>query len=467
MLIIHGRARPARARSRRRASTRVSSRRASSSSPARATSWCSGRARKIATSIGVLRTGGSRRGGDARPEPAPSASRRPRRPFDPDARSADFRSSVAARARPRRAGDVRQRGSDAASAPELLVAHRAARVRAASAAPASSGSSSGDLNAFVRRAHLRARRAARATDEVDRDRSASAACVGVVSRARPDSHSRQPLPSGDARRDVRRRRRPPHAVPHVRALVRARRAACGRRLLVGVSRRSVGAPILGLFRRVPALGAPSRRSLDRDHRARFSRGSRRRLFTRRGRRLLGAAWTRTVRWEYWPPFVFYAPVALYVLWLGVRHRGLTLFTAANPGIEAGGFINESKAAILTALAGRRGRRGPVAAAPGASDRTRPHQRARACATVRASRSSSSRTPGSAGRGWLVARTWEAVDALPRAGALRRHRCRLTSPARIGVILRASSRLRARADLRRHREAMPAVAGATGGARSRS
>ena len=28
-----------------------------------------------------------------------------------------------------------------------------------------------------------------------------------------------------------------------------------------------------------------------------------------------------MRWEYWPPFVFYGPVVLYVLWLGIRHRG--------------------------------------------------------------------------------------------------------------------------------------------------
>ena len=75
------------------------------------------------------------------------------------------------------------------------------------------------------------------------------------------------------------------------------------------------------------------------------------LFTWRGRRLLAASWRRLTRWEYWPPYVFYPPVVLYVLWLGIRHRGVTLFTAANPGIEAGGFINESKASILRGLAG--------------------------------------------------------------------------------------------------------------------
>src|SRR5205823_5037379 len=33
----------------------------------------------------------------------------------------------------------------------------------------------------------------------------------------------------------------------------------------------------------------------------------------------------------------------------VRRRSLTLFTAANPGIPSGGFVGESKAAILSSL----------------------------------------------------------------------------------------------------------------------
>ena len=73
--------------------------------------------------------------------------------------------------------------------------------------------------------------------------------------------------------------------------------------------------------------------------------------THRGRRLLAGRRMRIARWEFWPPWLFYPPVVLWILWLGVRHRGLTVFTAANPGIEGGGFIAESKAAILTALAG--------------------------------------------------------------------------------------------------------------------
>ena len=39
----------------------------------------------------------------------------------------------------------------------------------------------------------------------------------------------------------------------------------------------------------------------------------------------------------------------YVLYLGIKHRSLTLFTAANPGIPSGGFVGESKSAILSSL----------------------------------------------------------------------------------------------------------------------
>ncbi|MEN8690491.1 MAG: VTT domain-containing protein [Desulfobacterales bacterium] len=73
------------------------------------------------------------------------------------------------------------------------------------------------------------------------------------------------------------------------------------------------------------------------------------VFSSRGRRLLLSSWRRKTRWEFWPPTVFYLPVAVYVLWLGIKHRSLTLFTAANPGIPDGGFIGESKSRILEQL----------------------------------------------------------------------------------------------------------------------
>lgn len=58
---------------------------------------------------------------------------------------------------------------------------------------------------------------------------------------------------------------------------------------------------------------------------------------------------RYARWEFWPSWLAYLPVIPYLLWLAVKHRSLTLFTAANPGMPSGGFVGESKSAILTHL----------------------------------------------------------------------------------------------------------------------
>jgi pimeloyl-ACP methyl ester carboxylesterase/membrane protein DedA with SNARE-associated domain len=74
------------------------------------------------------------------------------------------------------------------------------------------------------------------------------------------------------------------------------------------------------------------------------------LMTFGGRRRLVGRWRRLTRWEFWPPWVFYPPVLLYVAYLGVRHRSPLLFTAANPAMPAGGFVAESKGAILEGLA---------------------------------------------------------------------------------------------------------------------
>lgn len=82
------------------------------------------------------------------------------------------------------------------------------------------------------------------------------------------------------------------------------------------------------------------------------------LATWRGRRLLLSRWRRLTRWEFWPMWAFYPPVVLRVVWLGLRHRSLTLFTCANPGIVSGGFVADSKAATLGALAEGSGRVAP-------------------------------------------------------------------------------------------------------------
>jgi membrane protein DedA with SNARE-associated domain len=71
--------------------------------------------------------------------------------------------------------------------------------------------------------------------------------------------------------------------------------------------------------------------------------------TFRGRRELTGWFYRKIRWEFWPPWVFYPPVFLYILYLGLKFKGLTVFTASNPGIVAGGFVGESKYEILSNL----------------------------------------------------------------------------------------------------------------------
>jgi membrane protein DedA with SNARE-associated domain len=78
------------------------------------------------------------------------------------------------------------------------------------------------------------------------------------------------------------------------------------------------------------------------------------LFNYKGRRLLLSSWRRLMRWEFWPLWFFYPPIILYILYLGLKHRSLTLFTAANPAIPESGFVGESKAAILEGLAGADG-----------------------------------------------------------------------------------------------------------------
>lgn len=70
----------------------------------------------------------------------------------------------------------------------------------------------------------------------------------------------------------------------------------------------------------------------------------------RGRRLLVSKWRRLTHWEFWPMWAFYPPVICYVLFLALKHRSLTVFTAANPAIPASGFIGESKLDILRGLA---------------------------------------------------------------------------------------------------------------------
>jgi membrane protein DedA with SNARE-associated domain len=73
-----------------------------------------------------------------------------------------------------------------------------------------------------------------------------------------------------------------------------------------------------------------------------------------GRRALNVrrwavALNRWRHWEFWPAWMFYPPVAIYCLWLCVKYRGLTVVTAANPGMFSGGFVGESKMETLREL----------------------------------------------------------------------------------------------------------------------
>src|SRR5436190_8201925 len=63
---------------------------------------------------------------------------------------------------------------------------------------------------------------------------------------------------------------------------------------------------------------------------------------------------KLLHWEFWPIWAAYAPLTPYLLTLAIRHRSLTLFTAANPGIPTGGFVDESKSQILGKLSAARG-----------------------------------------------------------------------------------------------------------------
>ncbi len=60
-------------------------------------------------------------------------------------------------------------------------------------------------------------------------------------------------------------------------------------------------------------------------------------------------WHRWLYFEYWPVWLFYLPTIPYYLLLAIKSRSLLYFTAANPGIEHGGFFGESKAAILSKI----------------------------------------------------------------------------------------------------------------------
>ncbi|MBL7849239.1 MAG: hypothetical protein JNL40_17355 [Cyclobacteriaceae bacterium] len=51
-------------------------------------------------------------------------------------------------------------------------------------------------------------------------------------------------------------------------------------------------------------------------------------------------------WEYWPFGIIHAPLFIYWLWLSLKARSFTFFSASNPGILMGGMFGESKYEVM-------------------------------------------------------------------------------------------------------------------------
>ena len=70
---------------------------------------------------------------------------------------------------------------------------------------------------------------------------------------------------------------------------------------------------------------------------------------RLARQKLKLTWRKFHRWEFWPAWVFYPPVAMMCAWLAMKYRGLSLPALANPSFRNGGIVGESKIHVLQAL----------------------------------------------------------------------------------------------------------------------
>ena len=74
------------------------------------------------------------------------------------------------------------------------------------------------------------------------------------------------------------------------------------------------------------------------------------LFRGRMRALIRSpAAQRWLQWEFWPASLFYIPIGLNYMRLGVKYGGFNLPTISNPGMLTGGLVGESKEAILQDL----------------------------------------------------------------------------------------------------------------------
>ncbi|MCI4666688.1 MAG: ATP-grasp domain-containing protein [Bacteroidia bacterium] len=61
-------------------------------------------------------------------------------------------------------------------------------------------------------------------------------------------------------------------------------------------------------------------------------------------------WIKLRSWEYWPAWLTNIPVGFFWLYFAIRSRSLFFFNAANPAIENGGVMGESKIDILNQVA---------------------------------------------------------------------------------------------------------------------
>lgn len=64
---------------------------------------------------------------------------------------------------------------------------------------------------------------------------------------------------------------------------------------------------------------------------------------------LKISFERAWRWEFWPSWLYYGPIVVWILWLGLKYRSPMAFTAVNPALEAGGMVGEKKHQALLPL----------------------------------------------------------------------------------------------------------------------
>lgn len=60
-------------------------------------------------------------------------------------------------------------------------------------------------------------------------------------------------------------------------------------------------------------------------------------------------WIKLRSWEYWPVYIANIPTVLFWLYFAIRAKRLFFFSTANPGIETGGVMGESKINILNRI----------------------------------------------------------------------------------------------------------------------